>query len=295
MKLKIFSKEMMIGLVTAVSLIILYIGVNYLKGINVFKSINHYYVRMPNVNELQQSSPVYVDGFKVGVVNSIDFHFDTRNLITVEVNLDKQMRVPTGSYFELKSGLTSGAYLDLRLNKYVETFYSMGDTIDGVSAPGLMDKASNTLMPQIESILPRLDSILQGIQMIVSNPALVQSLNHISASTASLESSSQQLNQILSKDIRPMLTNLNQTSSDLAVFSGKVKQLDLDLTLNKVNSALQNIDQLSKQLNNKDSSLGLLLNDRSLYDHLDSTASNASQLLLDLRLNPKRYVHFSVF
>jgi len=292
---KVFSKEFMIGLVTAISLIILYVGINYLKGINVFKPTNHYFVRMPNVNELHLSSPVYIDGFKVGVVNSIDFHFDSRNFITVEVNLDKQMRVPTGSYFELKSGFTSGASLDLHLNKYVETFYSIGDTIEGTSAQGLMDRASNTILPQVESILPRLDSILQGIQMIVSHPALVKSLEHISASTAALESSSRQLNQILSRDLRPMLTNLNQTTSDLTVFSGKVKQLDFDLTMNKVNSTLQNIDQLSKQLNNQNSSLGLLLNDRSLYDRLDSTASNASQLLLDLRLNPKRYVHFSVF
>jgi len=292
---KIFSKEMMIGLVTAITLLILYVGVNYLKGINVFKPTNHYFVRMPNVSELHQSSPVYIDGFKVGVVNLVDFQFKNGNSITVEVNLDKQMRVQTGSYFELKSGLTSGAYLDLHLNKYVETYYSIGDTIDGVSEPGLMDRATSTIMPQIEAILPRLDSILQGIQMIVNHPALVQSLNHISATTAALESSSQQLNQILSKDIRPILTNLNQSSTDLAVFSGKVKQLDLDLTINKVNGTLQNIDQLSKQLNDKNNSLGLLLNDRSLYDNLDSTAVNASRLLLDLRLNPKRYVHFSVF
>ena len=292
---KIFSKEFTIGLVTAISLVILYVGVNYLKGIKVFQPVNHYFVRMPNVNELQQSSPVYIDGFKIGVVNTIDFQFDNREFITVQVNLNKQVRITTGSHFALKSGLTSGAYLDLNLNKYVDTYYAVGDTIDGVSAPGMMDQVSNTIMPQVENILPRLDSILQGIQMLVNHPALAQSLENISTSTAALESSSQQLNLILSRDLRPMLTNLNQTTSDLAVFSGKVRELDFDLTMNKVNSALENIDQLSKQLNNKDNSLGLLMNDRSLYDHLDSTASNASQLLLDLRLNPKRYVHFSLF
>lgn len=292
---KFFSKELIIGSVTAISLVLLYVGVNYLKGINVFKPSNHYYVKMPKVNELHQSSPVYVDGFKVGVVNAVDFRFDNRDFITVQVNLDKQMKVETGSYFELKSGLTSGAYLDLHLNKYVGSYCTIGDTLEGVSAPGMMDKISETFIPQIENILPRLDSILQGIQTLVNHPALAQSLEHISASTASLENSSQQLNQILSRDIRPMLTNLNQTSADLAVFSGKVKQLDLDLTMNKVNSTLQSIEQLSKQFNNKNSSLGLLMNDRSLYDHLDSTAFNASQLLLDLKQNPKRYVHFSLF
>jgi phospholipid/cholesterol/gamma-HCH transport system substrate-binding protein len=205
------------------------------------------------------------------------------------------MKVETGSYFELKSGLTSGAYLDLRLNKYVGTYCAVGDTLEGVSFPGMMDKISETFIPWIEHILPRLDSIFQGIQTLMNHPALVQSLEHISASTASLAKSSQQLDQILSSDIRPMLTNLNQTASDLAVFSGKVKQLDLDLTMNKVNGVLENIDRLSGQLNSSNNSLGLLLNDRALYDHLDSTAINASQLLLDLKQNPKRYVHFSLF
>jgi phospholipid/cholesterol/gamma-HCH transport system substrate-binding protein len=292
---KVFSKELTVGFVTAVSLIILYIGVNYLKGVNVFKPANHYYVRMPKVNELQISSPVYVDGFKIGVVNAIDFRFDTKDFITVQVNLDKKMKIETDSYFELKSGLTSGAYLDLRLNKYVGTYCSIGDTLNGISAPGMMDKISDNLLPQVETILPRLDSILQGIQLLVNHPALSQSLEQISATTAALVISSQQLNQMLAEDVRPILSNLNQTAADLAVFSGKINQLDLNLTINKVNSSLENINLLSKQLNNEDNSLGLLLNDRSLYNHLDSTARNASQLLLDLKLNPKRYVHFSIF
>ncbi|MDR1631528.1 MAG: MlaD family protein [Dysgonamonadaceae bacterium] len=292
---KFFSKELTIGFVTVVSLVILYMGINYLKGVNVFKPANHYYVKMPKVNELQISSPVYIDGFKIGVVDAIDFRFDKKDFITVQVNLDKQIKIETGSYFELKSGLTSGAYLDLRLNQYVGTYCSIGDTLNGISTPGMMDKISSDLLPQVETILPRLDSILQGIQLLVNHPALSQSLEQISATTAALANSSQQLNQILAKDVRPILSNLNQTTADLAVFSSNVKQLDLDLTLNKVNSSLENINQLSMQLNNKNNSLGLLLNDRSLYDHLDSTALNASQLLLDLKLNPKRYVHFSVF
>ncbi|MDR0733037.1 MAG: MlaD family protein [Dysgonamonadaceae bacterium] len=292
---KFFSKELTIGFVTAVSLVILYIGVNYLKGVNIFKPANHYYVKMANVNDLQISSPVYVDGFKIGVVNAIDFRFDGKDFITVQVNLDKQMKVETGSYFELKSGLTSGAYLDLRLNKYVETYCSVGDTLNGISTPGMMDKISGNLLPQVETMLPRLDSILQGIQMIVNHPALSQSLEQISVTTAALASSSQQLDQILAENIPPILSNLNQTTAGLAVFGNKIQLLDLNLTLNKVNSSLENIDQLSKLLNNKNNSLGLFLNDRSLYDHLDSTAQNASQLLQDLKSNPKRYVHFSVF
>jgi len=292
---KYFSKEILIGLITLISLGLLYFGLNYLKGANIFKPSNHYYVRLPNVSELQNSSPVYVDGFKVGIVRDISYDFQTKKNITVQISLDKKMRVETGSHVEIKSGLTSGAYLNMVLNKYVSTYYQVGDTIDGVSERGIMDKVSEDLLPQIESILPRLDSILQGIQLLVNNPALSKSLEHISATTANLEQSTQQLNVLLSKDIPPIMSNLNQATSDFTGVSSQLKQMDLNATMRHVDNTIQNLEQVTNQLNSKDNSLGLMLHDRSMYDHLDSTFANASNLLLDLKLNPKRYVHFSVF
>jgi len=292
---KYFSKETIIALVTIVSMGLLYFGLNYLKGANIFKPANLYYVRMPDVSELQPANPVYVDGFKVGLVRGIAYGFQDTGKIVVQINLDKKMKIQTGSHVEIKVGLTSGAYLKLALNKYVSTYYQPGDTIDGVSDKGIMDRVSDNLLPQIESILPRLDTILQGIQFLVSHPALTQSLEHISATTANLESSSRQLNQLLTKDISPVAANLNQISSDFMVVSSQLKQMDLNATLNRADQLLQNLDQMALKLNSKDNSLGLLLNDRTLYDHLDSTFVNASSLLYDLKQNPKRYVHFSVF
>lgn len=294
---KIFTKEVIIGLVTIVSLFILYSGVNYLKGINILKPTNHYYVLMPNVAELQTSSPVYIDGFKVGQVNSIEYKFNSLNPenIVVQISLDKQMKIQQGSYVELKSGLTSGAYLNLVLNKYVSAYHQIGDTIIGKTEIGLMEKVSTELLPQVENILPRLDSILLGIQVLVNHPALTQSLDHIEATTSNLQKSSNQLNTLLANDVPLIVSNLNKISSDFSVVSESIKKLDLQKTFDTVDKALENINQMTLQLNNPDSSLGLLLNDRSLYDNLDSTAKNASDLLKDLKENPKRYVHFSVF
>ena len=292
---KYFTKEVIIAFVTLVSLGLLYFGLNYLKGTNIFKPTNIYYVRMPDVSDLQKSCPVYVSGFKVGIVSDISYDYGTQKNIIVQISLDKKMKVETDSHVEIKSGLTSGAYLDMILNKYVSTYYQVGDTIDGVSEKGIMDKVSTDLLPQIEAILPRLDSILIGIQYLVNSPALSQSLNQIAATTANLESSTRQLNAIMANDISPVMTNLKQVSSDFTVLSSQFKQMDLNATMLSVNKTLQNLEQMSTQLNSKDNSLGLLLNDRSIYDHLDSTLVNASNLLFDLKLNPKRYVHFSVF
>jgi phospholipid/cholesterol/gamma-HCH transport system substrate-binding protein len=294
--MKIFSKEAIIGLVTLVSLFILYFGINYLKGINLFKPTNHYYVLMPNVSDLQTSSPVYVEGFKVGIVNKIEFGFDnSTTTIVVLISLDEKMKIPTGSYFELKSGLTSGAYLNLVVNKYVNAHYQIGDTIKGSTEFGLMDRVSSQLLPQVENILPRLDSILAGIQILVNHPALSQSFEHIEATTASLQKSSIQLNSLLSKDIPVITGNLKEISSNFVEISSDLKKIDLNTTLLKVEQAIENIDRMSQQMNNSNNSLGLLLNDRSLYDHLDATAKNAADLLKDIKERPKNYVRFSLF
>ncbi|MDR3339984.1 MAG: MlaD family protein [Candidatus Symbiothrix sp.] len=292
---KYFTKELSIAVITLISLGLLYFGLNYLKGANIFKPSNHYYVKIPNVNELQKSSSVYVNGFRVGMVNSIDYFNSDGNTIIVMVSLDKKMKVETGSYFELKSGLTSGAYFDLVLNKYVSSYCQAGDTLEGVSSAGLMDKLSVNILPGIEKVLPRLDSILIGIQYLVNNPALSQSLDQIAATTSNLEKSTRQLSLLLSKDIPPIVSNLDQVSSDFTEVSANLKRIDLNSTLTKIDSTIQNLNQMTNQLNSKNNSISLLLNDRALYDHLDSTAVNASDLLRDLKQNPKRYVHFSLF
>ncbi len=292
---KYLNKEAAIGLVTLVSLFILYFGFNYLKGINIFKPTNHYFIKMENVTELQKSSPVYIDGFKVGLVNGIQYDYENPGSIIVQISLDKSMKIQTGSYAELSSGLTSGAFLNLKLNKYVTTYCSVGDTIEGNLKPGLMDTLSDDLLPQFQKMLPRIDTILQGIQMITTNPAFTESLNNMSRATSNLEATSRQLNHLMSKDIPVMVKDFKTISSNFSVLSSNLKEVDFQATMQRVNKTVENMEALSVQLNNKESSLGLLMNDRQLYDNLNGTASNASLLLEDLKKNPKRYVHFSVF
>ncbi len=292
---KFFTKEVIIGLVTILSLLILYFGFNYLKGINIFKPTNHYYVKMENVNELQKSSPVYVDGFKVGLVNDIRYNYENPGTIIVLISLEKSMKIQKGSFMELGSGLTSGAFLSLKLNKYVTDYCNVGDTIDGVTKLGVMETVSEELLPQIQKILPRIDTILYGIQQITNHPAFTESLNSISKTSANLEAASKQLNRMMANDVPGIMADFKTISSNISTISSNVKELDLQATMSKVNRTMDNMEKLTLQLNDKESSLGLLMNDRKLYDNLNNTANNASLLLEDLRKNPKRYVHFSVF
>ena len=291
----VFTKEAKIGLVSIVSLALLYFGINYLKGINLFQPTNYYYIAFNNVKDVTVSSPVYVEGFKVGLVRDIVYDYNTIDKITVEVSLDKDMRLTKGSYITIVNNFLSGAELHIHLNKYSKDFLKPGATLEGRMSDDMMQSIQQKILPQVEVMLPKIDSILGGLQTLVNHPALAQSLDHIERTTGNLETSTRQLNQMLSKDVPGIMHNLQVMTANFSEVSTNLKSLDLASTVSSINATLDNLKLTTDKLNSKDNSIGLLLNDKTLYDNLNSTTENASKLLLDLRENPKRYVHFSVF
>ncbi len=291
---KYFTREAKIGIITIISIFLLYFGINYLRGIDIFNPVNNYYVKFANVTELQASSPIYVEGFKVGVVKSISYEQD-KNDFVVQMDLEKGMKMKRGSYVKLVSSFTAGSSLHLVLNQLVDNYYEIGDTLEGRNTTGMMDVVSDKLLPQVEGMLPKIDSILTGLQTIVNHPALAQSLEHVERTTASLEQSTARLNVMMNRDLPAIVSNFKTISSDFTVVSSQLKTVDVNTPMKSLDATLKNFEQVTQKMNSKDNSLGLLLNDKDLYSNLDSTARNASLLMLDLRENPKRYVHFSIF
>ena len=291
----VFTKEAKIGLVSIVSLALLYLGINYLKGVNLFKPVNHYYVAFSNVKGVTVSRPVFVEGFKVGLVREISYDYDTTGKISVLVSLEDKMRINKGSYITVVNSFLGGAELHIHLNTFVDDYFHSGDTIEGRMETDMMTSVQENLLPGIEQMMPKLDSILGGLQTLVNHPALTQSLAHVEQTTASLEHSSRRLDQLLAKDVPVIVENLKGITANFESVSGQLKELDLAGTMRTVNATLANLKLTTDKLNSADNSLGLLLNDRQLYDNLNGTMENASLLLLDLREHPKRYVHFSLF
>ena len=173
---KKISKEVKIGFVTILSLVLLYIGVNYLKGINLFKPVNYYYVSCVNVKDVNISSPVFVEGFKVGLVRDIEYDYSTVDRIIIEIRLDKGMKVNKGSYVSIESSLLSGAELHIRLNKYVTEYLKPGDMMEGQTKQGMLQSVEDDVLPGIAGLLPKIDSILSGLQALINNTALTQFL-----------------------------------------------------------------------------------------------------------------------
>ncbi|MFV0398633.1 MAG: MlaD family protein, partial [Bacteroidales bacterium] len=156
-----FTKEAIIGVIAVATLSIVYFGINYLKGINIFNPSNFYYVAYDNVTDLTPSNPVYVDGFKVGQVHEIRYNYNNPSeKIIVVLDLDKALKIPEGSKASLSVAMLGSASINLELNKYVSTYHSTGDTLTGVSSLGIMSKVENELMTQLQQMLPGIDSIL---------------------------------------------------------------------------------------------------------------------------------------
>ena len=136
----IFTKEAKIGIVSIISLTLLYFGINYLKGINLFQPSNHYEVIFNNVKGVTISSPVYVEGFKVGLVRDIRYDYEAMNKITVDISLEDKMRINKGSYITIVNSFLGGAELHIHLNKYVEDYFKPGDQIEGRMTEEMMQE-----------------------------------------------------------------------------------------------------------------------------------------------------------
>ena len=289
------SKEVKIGLAGIISLLILFFGINYLKGISMLKPESYYYIDFTNVNGLTQSSPVFTNGFKVGIVRDIKYNHNNPGHIIVGVEMEPDIKIPTGSQAEVVMEMLGTVKMNLNFDYNSQTYYEEGDTLYGIANEGLMGAAEKNIVPQIEKMLPKLDSILGSLNKILNSPSLNNTLKNTEELTASLNATGKQLNNLMSNDIPKLTNNVTTISENLKDISANLKDVDYAATIKKADSTIHNVLLLTDKLNRKDNTLGLLLNDSSLYNNLNATSANAASLLFDLKAHPKRYVHFSLF
>lgn len=299
---KIFSKEVIIGITVLFSLLILFFGIDYLKGVNLFKAANYYYASFTNVSGLAQSAPVTVNGFKVGLVREINYEYDNPGHVRVELSLDRQLRIPKGTQAVITTDMLGTSSIELRMAATPD-YHNVGDQLIGVEGTGIMDKVSTELMPTIMSIAPHIDSLVVSLNTIAGDPALLNAVRRLDVIMANLETSTNLLNRSMTTvptlmthangtmaNVEELSTNLKQVSAALAVISEDLKKMPLDSTMRNINSITANLDLATKQLNSTNSSLGLLLNDPALYHNINNSAAHIDSILIDLKRQPKRYI-----
>ncbi|MBD5360434.1 MAG: MCE family protein [Bacteroides sp.] len=290
------KKLLYIGISAVVALLILFVGINYLKGINLFHASNYYFVSYESVTGLNVSAPVTANGFKVGQVREMHYEYDNPGHVMVELALDKELKVTEGTVAVLGSDLLGTATIILEMPKSTD-YVAVGSKLPGKISGGLMDNLQADLMP----VLPKVDSLINALTRVVTDPSLSAALGRLDAISADLSvlsanlaASTKPLPAVVNKASATM-ENLSVMSTRLDSLSATLNHLPLNETMDNVEAISANLKQLTAQLQQPNSTLGLLLNDRGLYDNLNATVNSLDSLLVDVKANPKRYINIKVF
>lgn len=292
---KILRKEALIGLLVILALVILYFGINYLKGVNLFKTANYYYATYNETQGLAISAPVTLNGYKVGVVREINYDFEHPGNITVELSVDKELKLPQGSSADISVDLLGTASVCLKLASGT-TYYNVGDTIPGVVNGGMMAALSEQVLPSVGSIMAKVDTLMTNLNTLSGNPALSASITRFDDITLELNASLKQLHSVLAKlgpvagDVKNITANVDHITGDLAEVSGTLKELPIDTLVYEIQGTLANLHAISDELRNPDSTLGKLTSDPSLYNSVNRAIGSLDSLLVDVKKNPKRYI-----
>lgn len=291
--MKYFTKEVKIGITGVVALIVLYLGISYLKGIT-FAASHNYYISFNNAKGLATSSPVYADGYQIGIVRNISYDFNKPGEVIVEISVDDDVRIPAGTKAALAEGMLGGCTLNLTMGTNPKQMYEAGDTIKGTDEAGLFDQVAN-VMPEVTVVLQHVDSLITTLNAVAGDPNIPRVIANTEQLTANLTQSTQQLNKLLNNDLPKLVNTFDQAGQNVTTLTSNLAELDMQQTLDKVNQTIDDVQGLIKLMEDPNGNLGLLLKDTAIYHNLNSTINSANDLLIDLQAHPKRYVHFSVF
>jgi phospholipid/cholesterol/gamma-HCH transport system substrate-binding protein len=289
------KREIKIGLMAIVAIALLFFGINFLKGINLFSPTNYYVIVYKNVDGLVTANPVTIDGYQIGQVHKIEYNFAQDSAFRVYISINKDIKLPKGTYAELKdAGLMGGKTIALVFPKSVQGYYTSGDIIPSSVQEGFMATLNDQVMPKIKALLPKVDSLVDALHAVAANPSIGKSLASIESTTHNLDQTSNQLKLLMSDDVPNILTKVNVMADNFDAVSNNLRNIDFAATIASINKTLANVQSITEKVNSPTGTLGMLLNDTTLYVSLSHLTQNTNALMVDLKAHPKRYVHFSL-
>lgn len=297
-----------VAIMCIATIIIFYAGTNFLKGKDIFGKKVYYYSIFEDINKMQVGSLVYVKGYKIGKVTKLQLIPDETTQICVEVLITEAIDIPKDSKFEIASkDLLGGFILNLHLGNATE-FAKSGDTLANFSTPGLTD-GLDEMKVKLNNILASVDTIGNSLKDVFakSNAAdnltktfenlekitsdleniLAKNKDKVGNLVVNLEKFSETLNEI-SPQLKDVIANIDNISDSLA-------QANIKQTIENANNTINEIHLIATKINKGQGDIGQLVENDSLYRNLEATTANLNALLIDLKENPKRYVHFSLF
>lgn len=291
------TKEIRIALTAILAIVLLFFGMNFLKGVSFLSNNNVYYARFDDISGLANSNPIFANGYRVGTVQGINFDYTGTDGVVVAFTLDNDMRLPEGTTAEIESDFMGNVRMNLIVDMSVANSLNPGDTILGGQNEGALGQLAE-MVPTIKGMVPKLDSILTNINLLITDPAIEMSLHNVHAITEDLTTSTRQLNALLATvngNVPLMMNKANGVLDNTQRLTANLASVDVARTMAQVDETIANVKDLTDRLNSNEGTLGLMMRDPTLYNNMTSTMDSADSLLTNLRLHPKRYVHFSIF
>ena len=301
-----FTKEIKVGFLAVLGIMMSVFSYNYLKGINLFDKNRKFIVKYEKVDGLSVSNPVTMNGFKIGKVQKINFNSKNTRELLVDIIIDNDVIFPKTSLAELyETGLIGGKAIAIIPDyKNDSTIALDGDYLKGVIKPGLTELV-NQILPQvqlqIEAVMKNAEIVLQNINTLFDDETkkeLKSSIEDFSNLTSSLSETSDEISKLIANNSE----NLTNSLSDFRSASNNIKSITDSLNLDDIksmttnlNSLVNNLNSITTSLKNSEGTAGKLIYDKSIYDNLENATNQLNRLIEDIKLNPNRYINFSVF
>lgn len=289
------QKATLIGIATITTLLMFYFGFNFLKGINIFDRNKTYYATFSNLQGVDRSTSVYLNGYRVGNVRSIKFDYNHFDGNVVQLSLDAELQIPLNTVAVIRDNPLAGGSIHLITPEETTGFVASGDTLIGQSTVDFLAKLSDELLPNLNSAILSIDTLSSSVNGLVNSAELRQIMTQLDASTKAISSTTRRLDGLMAGKVPSILNSVEASAQSVQNVTGKVEAANVEQTLADFSRVVAELKAVSSQINSKEGSLGLLINDQQLYHKLDSAVVSADSLLQDIKANPKRYVRFSLF
>lgn len=309
MKIK---NETKVGVLAAVAIALLIIGYNFLKGNSIFTNETILYAKYTHVDGLAVSKPILINGYQIGRVAALELQPDATIKATLKIN--GKYEIPKNTIARLEGTDLLGSKAIILTLGNDKNFAEDGDFLQTNVEKGLME-TFQPVQKKAELIIAKMDSILSSVNTIL-NPNLQKNIDRsftsIAGTLSSLESTSKKVDALVgseSSKLSSILSNveaitvnfknngakIDAVMKNLNTVTDKIAAVNFEQTVNNANKAMADLQSMLSDVKNGKGTLGALLTDRQMYDNLNNASKNLDALMIDLKANPKRYVHFSVF
>ena len=301
--MKILSKELRIGMLVVISIVVLVWGINYLKGSNLFDSSRTLYALYGNIGGLQEGSSITVNGFKVGVVKKISLLTDKNYSLLVALSIEENINIPSNSVSKIVNEDIMGSkgislvLGDSNINA------EQGDTLASDMDRSLKEEVNKQILPlknKAEQLIGSIDSIVTVITSVLSKDAresLTKSLVSLDNTFTTMSQTMTKVNKIVDQNderISSIIKNLEANNDEITNILKNFSELSDDIAKSNIKTTLASLNEISKKISDSEGSLGMFINDKDLYLNLEKSSKELEELIKDIKLNPKRYVGFSV-